>query len=129
MRNEEFTFNCANSEDIKDVVQFFLDGLKKRSKYVVATEKYKPSGTNSTLSTLLDNEVYIGGAFTLLEKGDLARLNVDHSGETLMKTRWCVGTNERSKKEGDFPLDSLYILPTLSKPPADIYRLVVQDTK
>ena len=44
LRNEEFTFNCANSEDIKDVVQFFLDGLKKRSKYVVATEKYKPQG-------------------------------------------------------------------------------------
>ena len=44
LRNEEFTFNCANSEDIKDVVQFFLDGLKKRSKYAVAVDKYKPSG-------------------------------------------------------------------------------------
>ena len=61
-----------------------------------------------------------GGAFTLLEKGDLVRLNFDQSGETLQKTRWCVGTNERSKKEGDFPLESLYILPTLSKPPPDI---------
>ena len=60
-----------------------------------------------------------GGAFTLLEKGDLVRLNFDHSGETLQKTRWCAGTNERSKKEGDFPLESLYILPTLSKPPPE----------
>ena len=44
LRNEEFTFNCANSEDIKDVVQFFLEGLKKRSKYAVATDRYKPAG-------------------------------------------------------------------------------------
>ena len=28
--------------------------------------------------------------------------------------------DEKTKKEGDFPLDSLYILPTLSKPSNDI---------
>ena len=55
-----------------------------------------------------------------LEKGDLVRLGHDQSGETLMKTMWCSATNERSKREGDFPLDSLYILPTLSKPSQDI---------
>ena len=55
-----------------------------------------------------------------MEKGDLVRLNFDQSGDTLQKTRWCVGTNERSKKEGDYPLESLYILPTLSKPPSEI---------
>ena len=48
LRNEEFTFNCANSEDIKDVVQFFLEGLKKRSKYAVATDNYKPAGNLMT---------------------------------------------------------------------------------
>ena len=31
-----------------------------------------------------------------------------------------TGTNERNKREGDFPLDSLYIIPTLSKPSPDI---------
>ena len=30
------------------------------------------------------------------------------------------GTNEKTKKEGDFPLDSLYIIPTLSKPSKEI---------
>ena len=44
LQNEEFTFQCANSEDIKDVVLFFLEGLKKRSKYAVATDNYKPAG-------------------------------------------------------------------------------------
>ena len=31
-----------------------------------------------------------------------------------------LGTNEIKKKDGDFPLDSLYILPTLSKPSSAI---------
>ena len=63
--------------------------------------------------------LYLGQP-TALEKGDLVRLGFDQTGETLMKTMWCSGTNERNKKEGEFPLDSLYILPTLSKPSQDI---------
>ena len=31
-----------------------------------------------------------------------------------------LGTNENKKKDGDFPLDSLYILPTLSKPSQNV---------
>ncbi len=38
----------------------------------------------------------------------------------IMKISLFTGTNQRTKKEGDFPLDSLYILPILSKPSNDI---------
>ena len=41
MRAEEFTFQSPNAEDIRDLVQFFLEGLKKRSMYVVALQDYK----------------------------------------------------------------------------------------
>ena len=41
VRAEEFTFQSPNSEDIRDLVQYFLDGLKKRSIFVVALQDYK----------------------------------------------------------------------------------------
>ena len=39
---EEFTFQSPNSEDIQDLVDFFLDGLKRRSNFVIALQDYKP---------------------------------------------------------------------------------------
>ena len=38
-----------------------------------------------------------------------------------------TGTNQKTKKEGDFPLESLYILPILSKPSNDIL-VIKQDS-
>ena len=83
-------------------------------------------GTKFSNKFCLVHNLFIGGSSTLLEKGDLVRLNSDNSGETLMKTRWCIGTNERTKKEADFPMESLYILPTLSKPPTDILVVFIR---
>lgn len=39
---EEFTFQSPNSEDIQELVDFFLDGLKRRSNYVIALQDYAP---------------------------------------------------------------------------------------
>lgn len=41
VRGEDFTFQSPNAEDIRDLVQFFLEGLKKRSMYAVALQDYK----------------------------------------------------------------------------------------
>ena len=95
---EDFTFKCSNAEDIRDVVDFFLKGLKDRSQYAVATGSYKPLG---------------GGAG--LRRGDLVRMAYDQSGATLLKTGWGVGTNERTKVETDWPLESLHLVPTLTR--------------
>ena len=37
---EEFTFQSPNSEDVRDLVVYFLEGLKKRSKFVIALQDY-----------------------------------------------------------------------------------------
>ena len=44
VKGQDYTFTSANSEDIKELIAFFLDGLKTRSPYVVATQDYDGNG-------------------------------------------------------------------------------------
>lgn len=37
----DFVFRSSNAEDIQELIAFFLDGLKRKSKYCVATQDYK----------------------------------------------------------------------------------------
>jgi len=48
VKGDEYTFTSPNAEDIRDLVVTFLEGLKKRSKYVIALQDYKaPSELNN----------------------------------------------------------------------------------
>lgn len=44
VRGEEFTFQSPNAEDIRDLVVYFLEGLKKRSTFVIGVQDYKAPG-------------------------------------------------------------------------------------
>lgn len=106
IRGEEFTFQSSSAEDIRDLVVYFLEGLKKRSKFVIALQDYKP--TND------------GSSFLNFTKGDLVVLEDDSTGETVLNSGWCIGTCERTGEKGDFPSEMVYVLPSLTKPPNDI---------
>ncbi|KAF0295010.1 Myosin-VIIa [Amphibalanus amphitrite] len=106
VRGEEFTFTSPNSEDIRDLVVYFLEGLKKRSRYVIALQDYKAPGE--------------GSSFLNFRKGDLIHLEDDSTGETVMNSGWCVGTCQRDGGRGDFPAETVYVLPALTRPPPDI---------
>ncbi|XP_036321270.1 myosin-VIIa [Rhagoletis pomonella] len=109
VRGEEFTFQSPNAEDIRDLVVYFLDGLKKRSHYVIAIQDYRaPSDGSSFLSFL---------------KGDLIILEDESCGESVLNNGWCIGRCDRSQERGDFPAETVYVLPTLTKPPQDILAL------
>ncbi|XP_039557033.1 unconventional myosin-VIIa isoform X1 [Passer montanus] len=110
IKGDEYTFTSNNAEDIRDLVVTFLEGLRKRSKYVV---------------TLQDNPNPVGeeSGFLSFLKGDLIVLDQD-TGEQVMNSGWANGYNERTKQRGDFPTDSVYVLPTVTMPPLEIVALV-----
>uniref|UniRef100_A0A8C3CNT6 Myosin VIIA n=1 Tax=Cairina moschata TaxID=8855 RepID=A0A8C3CNT6_CAIMO len=104
IKGDEYTFTSNNAEDIRDLVVTFLEGLRKRSKYVV---------------TLQDNPNPEESGFLSFLKGDLIVLDQD-TGEHVMNSGWANGFNERTKQRGDFPTDSVYVLPTVTMPPLEI---------
>ncbi|XP_063639328.1 unconventional myosin-VIIa isoform X5 [Pan troglodytes] len=110
IKGDEYTFTSSNAEDIRDLVVTFLEGLRKRSKYVVALQDNpNPAGEES--------------GFLSFAKGDLIILDHD-TGEQVMNSGWANGINERTKQRGDFPTDSVYVMPTVTMPPRDIVALV-----
>jgi myosin-7 len=52
VKGDEYTFTSPNAEDIRDLVVTFLEGLKKRSKYVIALQDYKAPSEFSRLDAL-----------------------------------------------------------------------------
>uniref|UniRef100_A0A674DRG3 Myosin VIIAa n=1 Tax=Salmo trutta TaxID=8032 RepID=A0A674DRG3_SALTR len=110
MKGDEFTFTSTNSEDIRDLVVTFLEGLRNRSKYVVA---------------LQDNTNTVGEESTFLsfQRGDLILLDQE-TGQQVMTSGWAHGVNERTNQKGDFPADAVYVLPTVTRPQADIVETV-----
>ncbi|XP_054555528.1 unconventional myosin-VIIa isoform X2 [Talpa occidentalis] len=110
IKGDEYTFTSSNSEDIRDLVVTFLEGLRKRSKYVVALQDNpNPAGEES--------------GFLSFAKGDLIILDHD-TGEQVMTSGWANGINERTKQRGDFPTDCVYVMPTVTMPPREIVALV-----
>lgn len=49
IKGDEYTFTSSNAEDIRDLVVSFLEGLRKRSKFVVALQDNPNPGKSSSL--------------------------------------------------------------------------------
>lgn len=105
VRGDEYTFTSVNGEDIRDLVNSFLDGLRKRSKFVIAMMNYQSPGE--------------GSAFLSFRKGDLIHLESE-DGEDVLKSGWCYGECERTGVKGDFPAECVYVLPAISRPPDEV---------
>uniref|UniRef100_A0A673L3P1 Unconventional myosin-VIIa-like n=1 Tax=Sinocyclocheilus rhinocerous TaxID=307959 RepID=A0A673L3P1_9TELE len=110
IKGDEYTFTSNNAEDIRDLVVTFLEGLRSRSKFVVAlVDSHYPAGHDSS--------------FLRFSKGDLIFLD-EHTGEQVLNSGWAHGVNDRTKERGDFPADSVYVLPTITRPQYDIVSLI-----
>lgn len=81
--------------------------------YVFTTEPV------DVMYTLLCSTLGESTSFLSFNKGDLIVLDQDN-GEVVMNSGWCYGQCYRTGQHGDFPAECVYILPTITKPPADI---------
>lgn len=104
IKGDDYTFTSSNSDDIRELVVSFLEGLKRKSRYVIALQDYNPPDKS--------------GNYLTLSKGDLIVLQQEN-GEAY-SNGWCYGENDRTHKCGDFPAECVYLLPTMTKPPAEI---------
>uniref|UniRef100_A0A672Z114 Myosin VIIAb n=1 Tax=Sphaeramia orbicularis TaxID=375764 RepID=A0A672Z114_9TELE len=111
IKGDEYTFTSNNAEDIRDLVVTFLEGLRRRSKYVVG---------------LLDclNPAGIDSSFLSFCKGDLIILD-EQDGEQVMNSGWAHGINDRTKHRGNFPSDCVYwTYVSLSLPVTSLFSIL-----
>lgn len=113
VKGDEYTFTSANGEDIKDLVLGFLEGLRAKSKFVIAMMDYSTPGDEAS--------------FLSFKKGDLICL-VEDDGYHVMHMAWVFGRNARTGEEGDFPANCVYVLPTVTKPKQEILNLFQEQT-
>lgn len=59
-------------------------------------------------------------SYLQLNKGDLITLDDHCKGNTIMNGGWGSGYCERTRKHGDFPFESVSVIPTMSKPTDDL---------
>lgn len=107
IQKEEFVFNTPDAEELTNLITYLIEGLKKRTVFVVATQDYKHPGETSS--------------FLVLKRGDLIRLTTGLTGEALATSTW--GYGECNGKSGDFPTEHVHILATLVPPSASILAI------
>ncbi|KIH64464.1 myosin head [Ancylostoma duodenale] len=105
---DEYSFQSPNAEDVKSLVSTFIDGLKQRSRYVVATKPQR--GSDST--NLLD-----------FECGDLLVLLNKTTGKDLLTEKFVKGECARTCLQGLIQTENVYVLPTLVKPNVNTLQL------
>ncbi|XP_047118422.1 myosin-VIIa-like [Schistocerca piceifrons] len=107
-----FEFKSPLSAEVESVINFLLDGLKKRSKFVVATQDYIPDS---------------GSSFLILKRGDLLILEEEFDGDKIMNSSWGNGINARTGQRGHFPTEVIYVLPAVVRPAPNIVAIFEKD--
>lgn len=107
IQQEEFEFQSVDASEMSSLIIYLIDGLKRRSIYVIAQT---------------DSQGYSdASSFLQYKKGDFITLLQDCTGETLMNSTW--GHGLCNGQEGLFPTEQVYILPTLAVPSAAILEV------
>ncbi|MEJ1286345.1 myosin XV [Cricetulus griseus] len=105
--HEEYEFVSPSSVAIAEMVALFLGGLKERSVFAMALQDRKATDD----ATLLP-----------FKKGDLLILTKKQG--LSASENWVPGQNDRTGKTGLVPMAYLYIIPSITKPSAQLLSLL-----
>uniref|UniRef100_A0ACB8F9R9 Unconventional myosin-VIIb n=1 Tax=Sphaerodactylus townsendi TaxID=933632 RepID=A0ACB8F9R9_9SAUR len=108
LRSEEFVLTSVNSVVIAELVVMFLEGLRKRSQYAIAIQENRQQDDLTILA---------------YKKGDLLILNQERELEE--SQGWVHAQNERTNKSGLVLEESIYIIPSVTKPSTQILSLLM----
>ncbi|KAJ1347387.1 hypothetical protein KIN20_002426 [Parelaphostrongylus tenuis] len=111
--DDEYSFQSSSADEIKDLVTTFLNGLKQRSQYLVATKSQRKESKE-----LLE-----------FETGDLLILMDGVRGKDLLNKTSVRGECSRTCLQGVILTENVYVLPTLMKPDYNIMQLFSKDDK
>ncbi|KAL3989236.1 Myosin head (motor domain) family protein [Acanthocheilonema viteae] len=106
---EEHCFESPNTKDVKELVEFFLNELRNRSKYLLALQDCFSNEGYEKWNTCLN-----------FKKGDLLFLNDEYCGASLRNNQFVKGENMRTGSQGMIPVDLVHVLPTICKPSMEI---------
>ncbi|KAK7829645.1 hypothetical protein U0070_013331 [Myodes glareolus] len=105
--HEEYEFVSPSSVTIAELVALFLGGLKERSVFAMALQDRKATDDVTLLP---------------FKKGDLLILTKKQGPSA--SENWIPGQNDRTGKTGLVPVACLYIIPSLTKPSAQLLSLL-----
>uniref|UniRef100_A0AC35EU69 Myosin-VIIa n=1 Tax=Panagrolaimus sp. PS1159 TaxID=55785 RepID=A0AC35EU69_9BILA len=108
---DEYTFQSPNSDDIRELVVYFLSGLRRLSRFAVTIQEQK-----------LDDK----GTYLECHRGDLLILAEEFG---TASAQFVKAENTRTGAHGNIPIELIYILPTITKPSIDILELFNRRTE
>jgi myosin-7 len=101
LNGDEYTFQSENAEDIRQLVVFFLDGLRKRSKHLFVPNCFRRANPDQK--------------WISCKKGDLLRI-VEKPDEFDLPIDCFYVLNVRTNEEGIAPKHQVHIIPCLNEP-------------
>ncbi|KAM7104181.1 unconventional myosin-VIIb isoform 2-T2 [Molossus nigricans] len=107
LHEEEYEFVSPSSVAIAELVAMFLEGLKERSVFAMALQDQKATEDVNLLAC---------------KKGDLLILTKKQ--EPLASENWTLGQNARTGRTGLVLTTCLYVIPTVTKPSAQLLSLL-----
>lgn len=108
---DDYTFQSPNADDVAQLINEFLDGLRQRSRFLVAIKPQRGDEKNNFLE---------------FDKGDLLIMSNDFTGNSLMTESVVKGENARTCHSGLIRSENVYILPTLTKPNKNVLQIFPQ---
>ncbi|CAF1217575.1 unnamed protein product [Rotaria magnacalcarata] len=105
----DYTFTLPMGADLGILLNLIHKNLKEKSTLAIAQKDYKPTKRG-------------GGKLELL-RGDIIVL--DSESKNNVAAGVMTGVNDRTNREGEFPVDIVYIIPCTSKPESKVLRGLV----